>query len=714
MARKDIKLAQKIRDRIKKWDDYWRFNRTQYNEYVEFIMGDMWTDDESRLFERYNKIPLVMNKLAPLTSYLLGEQRQNTPALQIVPDKNAPYEAIEVREAIIKNITFDSNSKICYQFAFQSAIVGGFGAFGLRTKYENEYTFDQEIEIYSIKDPTRCYWDVSAESPCKTDGMYAGMRTRTSRAKFKDMYGEKIERNIPSSTYTEDTSLMTFNDDDSITIIDDYERKYDTIKMYELSNKLVLDQKQMDAVPRLEIEGQEILWLNDEMVEVVNEREAFRYKVTHRKLAGDYLLEKNDFVSEQLPIVFVDQNSYWDKNGKQMCRPFFKDARDAQKYLNYLATQSAYMMKVSRYDQFMASKANIKSADTQAMWRDPNTVQGCLFYDESPNGNKPERIIPPELSQSLMTQYERTLRDIQSSTGIYDTQIGQQGNEMSGAAIDARTQRGANNTYVPYDAINRAIACAGQIIEEMIPKIYDTERTLMLELGDSIVKPVEINKPTDDYGMNMQNDMTKGSYKVRLLPGPSYEGQKQLGLESLQMVLQANPGLFNMIGDLYVENLPLNNNIELRNRIKTMIPPEIIEAGKTGKPLPPKQEQPPPEIMIKMQEQKLKEQQLQMDMQKAQADAQTKMQELAMKQHELENKVNHDSQRVQMEWQQIEAQKLEAAAKLEEQVMRYKAEMARISADTDISHANNISKLLIHAGQMHKPEQPKTKTTNME
>jgi hypothetical protein len=77
MPRKDLKAAQKVRERIKKWDDNWKFNRTQYNEYQDFIMGDMWTDEESRLFERYNKLPLTFNKLSPLANYLIGEQRQN-------------------------------------------------------------------------------------------------------------------------------------------------------------------------------------------------------------------------------------------------------------------------------------------------------------------------------------------------------------------------------------------------------------------------------------------------------------------------------------------------------------------------------------------------------------------------------------------------------------------------------------------------------------
>ncbi len=711
MARKDPKLAQKIRDKIKKWDDNWRFNRTQYHEYMDFVMGDMWKEDESKVFTRYNKIPLVMNKLAPLTSYMLGDQRQNTPMLEVSPDENVPEELVEIRKALIKHISFDSDAKVAYQGAFQQAIIGGFGAYYLDTAYESEYSFNLDIKVCAIKDPTRCYWDVSAETPCKTDGMYAGRRTRISRKRFASMYGEKLEQSIPSSNYSDDTSLMSFNDDDSITVIDDYERKYDIVKIYKLSDNSVVDKKELDEFDRFEIEGREILMFEGQGIEIVEEREAYRYKVIHRKIAGDYILEQNDFPSEQLPVIFVDQNSYWDKDGKQICRPFFKDARDAQRYLNYLATQSAYLVKVSRYDQFLVSKANVKSADTQAIWRDPQTQQGGLVYDESPNGNKPEQLRPAELPVSLIQQYERTLHDIETSTGIYATQIGQQGNEMSGKAVDARTKRGSYNTFVPYDNLNRAILCGGQIIDEMIPKVYDVERNMMLKMSDQLQKPVTLNQPQDEYGTAIHNDMSKGRFRVRLLPGPSYEGQKQEALESLQLVLGADKSgqILPMIIDLYVENLPFQNNIELRNRLRTMVPPEIIEAGKTGKPMPPKQESPPPEIMIKMEEIGLKKQQLQNQMQETQMKAQAHIRELELKQRELEIKVDHDSQRVQMEWQKLEAEKLEAAAKLEEQEMRFRAEMARISTDADISHANNISKLLIHAGDIHRPEPKKHK-----
>jgi hypothetical protein len=216
----------------------------------------------------------------------------------------------------------------------------------------------------------------------------------------------------------------------------------------------------------------------------------------------------------------------------------------------------------------------------------------------------------------------------------------------------------------------------GEIVNEMIPKVYDAERVMMLEMPESGLEQVTLNQRVNDYLQDIQNDMTRGTYTVMLKPGPSFENQKQEALISLKEVLQANPQAFNLIADLYAENLPVSNNIELRNRLRTIVPPEIIEAGKTGKPLPPKPPQPDPQMQAKMAEMQLKERELQL-----------KQQEFALKQE----KQTIDTQ---IKLQEIENEKLDIAAKLEEQEMRFAAETHRTNTDEQIAHADNLAKII--------------------
>jgi hypothetical protein len=704
-------LCAKIRDRVDKWEKYWTINRSLYYEWIDFVLGDQWREDESKLFERYNKIPLMMNKLGVLTNHMLGDQIQNTPNLQISPDEDVPVQEAQVRAALVKNISLNSDAKTVYQTAYGQAVVGGYGAYRIGTEYLHKRSFKQQIKIYDFSDPNMCYWDIAAKHRCKTDGMYSGFKTRVSRKWFRNKYGKNIESQIGSSSVTED-STMAFADDDSITIVDDFEKEGKSITLYHLSDDSVVDEKEFKALEKVKIDGKKIILKDGMPVTVLDKRDEVEYTIKHRQIAGDYVLDETDFPvvsGEILPVIFVDQRSYYTKQGQQITRSFFKDVKDAQKYLNYIATQSAYMLKISRYDQFIMPRKCAAAPDTMQQWRDPSVVNGALYYDEVPSGDKPEQLRPPELSQSLMQQYERTLMDISSGTGLYNTQLGEMGNEVSGTAINNRNKRGNKNTQIPRNSLDISIAMGGELINDMIPKVYDTERDMVLPMPDAEDQRISINKPADEYGLSTENDMTQGRYKIRLKPGPSYEEQKQEALESLQLVLNADHSgqVFPMIADLYVENLPLDNNIELRNRLRTMVPPEIIEAGKTGKPLPPKQPQPSPDE-LKMQ---MKQQELQQKEQHAQMEFQAKMQKMELEKAEIQRKAIESHQDMTMAWEKLMSDEKKAQADLEKQMLIYKAEQDRLEHDMMISTHKVIldhhAKMVGHGVNHSKNQQTK-------
>jgi hypothetical protein len=739
MAKKAEKAAQQARLAVEKWREYFNYNIDQYNRMYQFVMGRQWEkDEEDMLIKTFNKVPLQFNKLATLVNTLLGEQQQNTPQIEVNPKDNCDEETAQLRTTVTKDIMLDTDAKTIYQRAGHQAFVGGFGAFIVDTDYEYERGFDQKIVYRAVKDATRCYWDISSEHENKIDGMRSGYISRMSRKKFRQIYGKDIESKVGDVhgvvASQEEIALavqpiqggssdpFTWYDQDSITIIDDYSRKYVNDTLYKLSNGKELLQKELDdliasskehiAQMREKESQQEMmmdemssseqfmgippqpnmmtevpikeewedvermtLYDNGEPVRIEMSRPYKRSQIMHRKFAGDYELEKSEFPSEDLPVIFVDQNSFYDKAGKQVCRPFVIDAVDAQRYLNYLGTQCAYILKISRYDQFIGSKKNAQSLDTQQQWKDPNNIKGMLTYDESPSGAKPEQLRPPELSASLQAQYERAVNDMYTSTGLYPSRMGQEGNEVSGKAIDARTRQGSYSTFVAFNSINRAITAGGTIVNQMIPRVYDTERVLNLMTPDKGRQNITVNQ-TDAYG-NIKNDLKKGTFEVKLQAGPSYEGQKAEALQSLNMVLQANPQLLNIFADLYAENLPLINTIEIKNRLKTIVPPEILEAGKTGEMPQPGQAKPDPE------------------QQRAMAEAQYKQQQIELKKQELMMQMKEAETRNQMEQMRLELDKLEIAAKLEEQKLRYMAEMDRTHSDNAISHADNITKLLM-------------------
>lgn len=770
MATKNEKIARQARIACEKWRAYFNDNITLYHMMHTFVLGNQWDEgEEDDMIKTYRKVPLTSNKLGTMANSLLGEQQQNTPQLQVVPMSGCDEEVAHLREIITKDIMFSTNATTAYQVGAGQAAIGGFGAFCVGTDYAHEKSFEQDITYFHFKDATRCYWDVGAETIGKTDGSLCGYLSRMSRTKFRQLYGKDVEESVSKSsgiTQTQEEIALavqpdesenpfTWADDEAITIIDHYVRKYEKDMLYKLSNGNVVNQQEMDELIErsreinqqnymMDLEGQLLqdqsmydmgadaalegvdeipgqdgfgvsgsadilppdngvmpiegsveeeaeaqdddmmtLWQEGEIVRIEDKRSSRKHKIIHYRIAGDYVLDKTEVTSQQLPLVFMDNNSYYDKSGKQITRSFFGDCRDTQRYINYLRTQSAYVLKVSRYDQWIGSKKNVSSLDTQNNWRDPTAIQGMLTYDESPNGNKPEQIRPPELSQSLFQQYQLAIEDLYTSTGLYPARMGNNGDEASGKAIDARTRQGSYSTFVFFNSINRAIATGGEIVNEMIPHVYDTERVMTLMMPDEGMTSVTINREVDEYGEKIENDIRKGTYQVRLKPGPSYEGQKEQALQSLREVLQADPSAFNLIADLYAENLPLPNTIEIKNRLKTRVSPQIIEAGKTGKM--PEQQGPTPE-----------QQAVQVQAQAQQADAQYKQAQIQIKQAELQLKEREMQAELEIERMKLEIAQMELAGSVEEQRMRYLAETDRTQSDNAIAHADNLVKILTH------------------
>ena len=497
MAEKQSARAQEIRSDVRRWDDANKRNNAHYHEMMNFVMGQQWEDQEAKLFEDYKKLPLTANKLAPMANHMLGEQRRNTPNLQVEPSDDVDEKVAEVRDALIKDISLSSDATTVYQTAFEQAVIGGYSAYGIIPVYESNKSMDQIPEFMEFKDPTKCFWDLGASHYCKVDGMHSGFRTTMSRRKFRSLYGDDVEKDIGnSSTDVTDTDNITttFSDENSITEINHFGRSSETSVLFQLSDGDCFTKSELKKLKKMTI-GKTKFYINkDQPVTVVKQRDVTIDTIKWTKWGGDYLLEETVFpTSTLLPILFVDQKSFWDKNGKQITRSFFKDAKDTQRFINYLRTQIAYLIKVSRYDQFLVSRQNVRGADTQAMWRDPATQQGGLWYDESPTGAKPEQLRPPELSMTLVQQYESATNDLQATTGIYNTQMGDQGNEISGDAIDSRIKTGSYNTYLPRSSLDRAITCGGSVINEMIPNLYDSERSVRLNLKSTGMTKVKLN-----------------------------------------------------------------------------------------------------------------------------------------------------------------------------------------------------------------------------
>ena len=88
--------------------------------------------------------------------------------------------------------------------------------------------------------------------------------------------------------------------------------------------------------------------------------------------------------------------------------------------------------------------------------------------------------------------------DMSAVTGIYPASLGQQGNESSGKRFTRASAKAIPAPILYVEAFGRAVERVGVIVVDLIPHVYDTQRTLRVTGDDGKATKLEINKEMID------------------------------------------------------------------------------------------------------------------------------------------------------------------------------------------------------------------------
>jgi hypothetical protein len=189
-------------------------------------------------------------------------------------------------------------------------------------------------------------------------------------------------------------------------------------------------------------------------------------------------------------------------------------------------------------------------------------------------------------SSGLLQAKMGASEDIKSTTGQYDASLGIGGNERSGRAILARQREGDTGTYHYVDNLARAVRHVTRQLVDLIPKIYDTQRVARIigEDGESSMvkmnpmQPEPVKKIVDQNGIVIEKiyNPSVGKYDVVVVTGPGYATKRQEALEAMAQLLQTNPQLWAVAGDLFVKNMDWPGAQEMAKRFAKTIDPKIL------------------------------------------------------------------------------------------------------------------------------------------
>jgi hypothetical protein len=198
------------------------------------------------------------------------------------------------------------------------------------------------------------------------------------------------------------------------------------------------------------------------------------------------------------------------------------------------------------------------------------------------------RAPPPPIQAGIIHAKQGASDDIKSTTGQYDSSLGQQSNERTGKAILAREHQSDVGTYHYGDNLSRAIRFSTRQIVDMIPKIYDTQRVArIIGLdGETGMAKIDPNQPMPVKNIVDPNNPEiiiekiynpgVGKYDVCVTTGPSYMTKRQEALDAMQHLLQGNPQLWAVAGDLFIKNMDWPGALEMSKRFAKTIDPKLL------------------------------------------------------------------------------------------------------------------------------------------
>ena len=254
----------------------------------------------------------------------------------------------------------------------------------------------------------------------------------------------------------------------------------------------------------------------------------------------------------------------------------------------------------------------------------PHVVNGLLVPP-------PVRQGPGAFPQALFAEIKLAEDNIRSALGMFQSDVGEQGPERTGQAISNRQKPGDIGTFCFADNLARGMTHSYQVIDSMMPQVYDTARDVRLRSVDETehIMPINtsvkaalesIRKNGSKYkNVNLRalqkiyrergdvpfNDISIGKYSVAITVGPSYATQRSEAVTQLGILTQAMPREMALGKDILVRNMDFLGADELAERFRKTLPPGLVKPREGDEPARPSP--PPPQVQLMMQKVQLEQ-----------------------------------------------------------------------------------------------------------
>ena len=552
------KLLEELRENFKRDLEADRHNRDKFTEALKFcfVPGEQWEASVKKA-RGPKRITREFNETRVKVKSVINHIRANRPTAKIRPVEEGDVQTAEAMNGLWLNIWNTSDADNVTDFAAETQVAGGMGAWMVRTEYADDGVFEQNICIKPIRNPLCLVPDRAAKEQDRSDARHWIYHTKLSKDEFEAKYKGAEKVSFEAEDFSDDTDP---NDDDESVWVAEYWRKEPVTRQLAL----------LDTGETVEV-------TDPPQPNIVRQRAVKSHKIVQYVCSANEILEgPNEWAGREFPFVVV-YGEYVIVDGKTYWSGVTQTMMDSQRSHNEtlsgvyetiaLAPQAKYWTTVDQAKGLMGQWNQATEENLMAM-----------LYNADPKApGPPVRVGGADVPAALMRASQMSRDSMKSVSGIFDASLGEVSNETSGRAIRARQDQGLVVTYNYGDNMAKAIGRTCKIVLDLIPKVIDTPRSLRILGKDGAEKYIKVNH-FDPITGEVVNDLSRGKYDFVVTQGPNFATQRQEAAETLTALSQTDPTLMQVAGDLIIQQFDYPLADEIAEPKRMMLPPQILQA----------------------------------------------------------------------------------------------------------------------------------------
>jgi hypothetical protein len=574
---------------------------------LKFLSGEQWDPKISQDRSMDGRPCLVINRIPQFLQQVTNDQRQNRPSIKVHPvDDDADVETAKIQQGLIRHIEYNSNADAAYDTAFDRSASSGFGYWRIITEYCDPMSFDQEILIKRIRNAFSVLLDPHHKEPDGSDAEWGFVIEDLSKDEYARKYPESKLADPGQWDLAGNSAPGWMQGKESARVAEYFYKDYKEVTLCLLTDGEVVDKAELEQHLSQYVQtavdpatGEQTHVIAENAPTVSRERKSMVPAIKWCKLNAVEILEQTEWPGQWIPIVPV-YGTELDIDGKLVLKGIVRDAKDPQRMLNYWKSAETEAIALAPRTPFIMAEGQDEGYEQD--WATANR-RNHAYLKYKPTSIAGEPAPPPQRNTfepavgAITNAAMQAADDLKATTGIYDAALGARSNESSGVAIQRRNMQAQTSNFHLVDNLTRSIKHTGRILIDLMPYVYDTERTARIIGEDGEQKLVKLNAPhVDEAGKPVIYDLSAGKYDVTVDVGPSYASKRQEAAASMMDLSKAYPPLMQIAGDQVVKNMDWPGAQEIAERLKKTIPPNLLDDPKS------KNQQVPPQVQQQMQQ----------------------------------------------------------------------------------------------------------------